>query len=514
MNHPVDGAHYASIIESSDDAIISKTLQGRVLTWNAAAQRIYGYSAEEMLGQSMARLLPPDRPQEEDLILEQIRRGERVAHFETVRQKKSGELIDVSLLISPVRDTAGVITAASHIARDITENKLRDAKLQHTQKLESLGVLAGGIAHDFNNLLTGIMGNTSVTLDAISTDHPMRGPLLDVLHASERLAHLTRQLLAYAGKGGFVIEPISLSELVREISALLQTSIPRNVQLRLELRDDLPTVDADAGQLQQVIMNLVINGAEAVPADTNGTVLVTTKLQAIDDQYANSILAGAYVPPGLYVMLEVHDTGCGMDAQTEARIFDPFFTTKIMGRGLGLAAVQGIVKSHRGALKVYSTLGKGTTFRVLLPVGSKALAAQTPNMAVFHTEAADQVIMVVDDEELIRRTAKTMLERHGYTVVLAENGRDGVNLWRLLREKVALVVLDMNMPVMNGEEAFAEFRKLSPTLKVVLSSGYNQADTLTRFSGKGLAGFVQKPYNSAALIQVIGKALSPSSGPS
>src|SRR4051812_14293518 len=256
-------AQLAAIVESSDDAIVSKTLEGVILTWNTGAERLYGYTASEAIGREMTMLLPEDRPDEEAEILARIGRGERVEHFETVRRRKNGERIDVSLTISPTRNKEGQITGASHVARNITDRKRLDEQLRHTQKLESLGVLAGGVAHDFNNLLTGILGNTSLALEMISSDNPTRAILRDVVNASERASHLTRQLLAYAGKGRFVIEPINLSGLVREISSLIQTSIPKSVQLRLELRDDMPSVQADAGQLQQIVMNLVINGAEA-----------------------------------------------------------------------------------------------------------------------------------------------------------------------------------------------------------------------------------------------------------
>ena len=365
----------AAIVESSDDAIISKTLEGIVLTWNAGAEHVYGYRADEMIGRPMTLLLPEDRQSEETEVLDRIRRGEGVEHFETVRRTKNGRLIDVSLRISPVRDRNGRIIGASHVARNVTERKQLEEQLRHTQKLESLGVLAGGVAHDFNNLLTGILGNASLALETVSSHHPARGLIRDVVSASERASHLTRQLLAYAGKGRFVIEPLNLSGLVREISSLIQTSIPRNVQLRLELPHDVPLIQADASQIQQVVMNLVINGAEAIPPNDNGTVLVTTGVQNVDEQYLLSTLGDrSDLPAGTYVSLEVHDTGCGMDEGTLSRIFDPFFTTKFTGRGLGLAAVQGIVRGHKGAMKVYSQPGKGTTFKVLLPATVETIA--------------------------------------------------------------------------------------------------------------------------------------------
>jgi two-component system cell cycle sensor histidine kinase/response regulator CckA len=493
---------FAALVDSSEDAIVSKTVEGIILTWNKGAERMYGYPAAEVAGRPMTLLLPEDRADEEAEVLERIRRGERVEHFETVRRTKSGELIAVSLTISPIHDKNGLIIGASHVARNITDRKRLDEQMWHAQKLESLGVLAGGVAHDFNNLLTGILGNASLALETLSPNNPARPMLREVLTASERAAHLTRQLLAYAGKGRFVIEPVNLSGLVREISGLIQTSIAKNVQLRLDLRDDVPLIQADSSQLQQIVMNLVINGAEAIGEDANGTVLVTTGIQNVDEQYLLSMLEVSELAPGRYISLEVHDSGCGMDEPTLCRIFDPFFTTKFTGRGLGLAAVQGIVQGHKGALKVYSRPGSGTTFKVLFPA-TEELAEPKPAPAL-HLRGKGELILVVDDEEIIRRTAKAMLERYGYTVVVADNGKEGVDLFSVLGDKVAAVLLDMTMPVMNGEEALRHMKMINPHIRVVLSSGYNEVEAIRRFTGKGIAGFIQKPYSSAGLAEKLG----------
>jgi two-component system cell cycle sensor histidine kinase/response regulator CckA len=495
-----------AIVESSEDAVIGKNLDGTILTWNKGAEQVYGYTAAEAIGHAMTLLLPEDLPDEETAILKRLARGERVDHFETVRRTKNGELIDVSLTISPVRDRTGKIIGASHVARDITHRKRLDEQVRHTQKLESIGLLAGGIAHDFNNLLTGILGNTSLALESLPANNPVRALLRDVVHASERAAHLTRQLLAYAGKGRIIIEPINLSELVREISTLVQTSIPRNVQLRLDLRDDIPSIQADAGQLQQLIMNLVINGAEAIGSDQNGTVLVTTGVQNIDEDYLLTTVGEPGLAVGDYISLEVHDTGSGMDEATLSRIFDPFFTTKFTGRGLGLAAVQGIVHGHKGTMKVYSSPGSGTTFKVLFPAAAEV--ATTRSTVAPQRMGNDELILVIDDEQIIRRTAKAMLERHGYTVVLAENGKEGVELLQVLADKVSAVLLDMTMPVMGGEEAFSRIKNIKPDVKVILSSGYNEVETIRRFTGKGLAGFIQKPYSSEALMEKVRSVLN------
>jgi PAS domain S-box-containing protein len=496
----------ASIVESAEDAIIGKTLEGIILTWNGGAERVYGYPNAEAIGKPMTMLLPEGRPNEENEILERIRRGEQVEHFETVRKTKGGKLIDVSLTVSPIRDSSGRIIGASHVGRNVSERKVQEEQLRHTQKLESLGVLAGGVAHDFNNLLTGILGNASLALGSVSTHDPVSGLLRDLVTAGERASHLTRQLLAYAGKGRFVIEPIDISALVREIAALIQTSIPKNVQLRLELADDLQSIEADVSQVQQVVMNLVINGAEAIAQNDNGSVVVATRMQNVDEHYPLTTLDGApELPAGRYVSLDIHDTGCGMDEATLSHIFDPFFTTKFAGRGLGLAAVQGIVRGHKGAMKIYSRPGEGTTFKVLFPATQQAPA---PKKAIIpHIAATSELILVIDDEEIIRRTARSMLEREGFTVVVAENGKEGVDLFQVLSEKVAAVLLDMTMPVMNGEEAYSRLKAIKSGVKVILSSGYNEVEAVQRFAGKGLVGFIQKPYSADTLREKIRMAL-------
>lgn len=496
----------AAIVESSDDAIISKSTDGTVLTWNGGAERVYGYTVAEAIGQRMTLLLPDDRPTEEVQILDRISLGEQVTHFETIRRTKNGRLIDVSLTISPIRDQHNVIVGASHVARDVTERKQSDREFRHAQKLESLGVLAGGIAHDFNNLLTGILGNTSLVLEILPTVHPGRELLRDVLNASNRASRLTRQLLAYAGEGRFVIELIDLSLLVRETSTLIHTSIPTNVCLQLDLRDELSLINGDVSQLEQLVMNLIINASEAVGPDASGTVSVSTSMQNVDTTHLLDPLWGSSdLATGSYVGLEVRDTGCGMDQETISRIFDPFFTTKFAGRGLGLAAIQGIVRGHNGRISVHSHPGAGTTFRILLPATQgAALTKLTPTPQPL---AQGQLILLIDDEDMIRRTTAAILEHCGYTVVAAESGQDGVGLYRMLEGRVSAVLLDMTMPVMNGEETFVLLKGIDPEVKVILCSGFSELDVISQFTGKGLAGFIQKPYSVAELADVVASVI-------
>jgi PAS domain S-box-containing protein len=490
-------AQLAAIVDSSEDAIISKNLAGIVLTWNAAAERIYGYTAEEMRWRHMSVLLPPDRLNEEDRILERLNRGERVEHFDTVRVRKDGRLINVSLTISPIRDNDGAVRGASHIARDITAQKTFQNELLHTQKLESLGVLAGGVAHDFNNLLVGILANSSLVANSLPAANPHRKVLADIVSAGERAAALTRQLLAYAGKGRFVTEPVNLSALIREIHTLIQTSIPRNVQVRLELQDDLPPIEGDAGQLQQVIMNLVINGAEAI-GDQPGLVVVTSGTQEVDEQYAETVWSQAELTPGRYAVVEASDSGSGMDEETVRKIFDPFFTTKFAGRGLGLAAVLGIVRGHKGALKVYSAPGKGSSFRVFFPVmAGAAVATGTPQAT--SELFGHGTILVVDDEEIVRKAARFTLERYGYHVLAARGGEEAIRCFGQAHGQIGLVLLDLTMPGISGEEVVRAMKSIDPGVRVLLSSGFNEVEAVRRFTGKALHGFIQKPYSSRAL---------------
>jgi two-component system, cell cycle sensor histidine kinase and response regulator CckA len=492
-------AEKADIVQHSNDAIFSRTLTGVITSWNPAAERLYGYTAAEVTGQNVRMLLPAEAP-------EPILHEDQAEPFETTALRKDGTSADVSVTISPVFDRDGNRTGASVIARDITERKKADLHLRETQKLESLGVIAGGVAHDFNNLLVGVMGNASLVLDSMPSSSVHHRRLQGVVGAAEKASDLTRQLLAYAGKGRFLTEQVDLSTLVREISTLIQTSVPRTVQLRLELSEGLPTIEADPSQLQQVVMNLVINGAEAVPEGQNGTVLVTTEAQDLDEPYLRQNFAGETLAAGRYVSLEVHDTGAGMSEEIRGRIFDPFFTTKFTGRGLGLAAVLGIVRGHKGTIRVYSHPGKGTTFKVLLPSMSVPVSSVNKPQPL-ETMSGSGTILVVDDEEVVRTTCQASLESYGYTVLIANEGRSGVEIFRKHASEIAAVILDMTMPVMSGEEAFRHMRAIRPDARIIVSSGYNETETIRRFAARGIAAFAQKPYTATKLAKIVKEVL-------
>ncbi|HJT87099.1 MAG TPA: GAF domain-containing protein [Bryobacteraceae bacterium] len=406
-------------------------------------------------------------------------------------------------------DETGAPARMIGLGLDVSDRHALEESLRNSQKLESVGLLAGGVAHDFNNLLTGILGNASLAMDLVPPRSPAVPLMESVMQASERAADLTRQLLAYSGKGRFVIEPVDLSELVKEIGNLLRTSIPKLVQLNLQLAPGLPAIEADSSQIQQVIMNLVINAAEAI-GERPGTVTVRTGLQIIGEAGHASVkgLAG-----GIYVYLEVLDTGCGMDGETQARIFDPFFTTKFTGRGLGLAAVSGVVRGHRGAIRVHSAPGQGSIFRVFFPA-SEAHAGSAQNEKF---PAADMrgsgLVLVIDDEETVRGVAESTLHQYGYDVAIARDGREGVEIFRRAPGGFRAVLLDLTMPVMGGEDTLRLLKEIRPDIPIIASSGYSELEASRRFREGALAGFLQKPYTGAALAAKLKQAPAPRTPP-
>jgi Signal transduction histidine kinase, nitrogen specific len=330
----------------------------------------------------------------------------------------------------------------------------------------------------------------------------MRGHLTDLILAANRAADLTTQMLAYAGKGRFIVAPVNVTQLIAEITTLVRASIPKTVNVRLDLDKSIPHVEADRNQLQQLVMNLIINGAEAMGDGRPGTIVVRTGTQELDETYIRTALPGAEVPAGEYLYIEVRDEGCGMDESTKARIFEPFFTTKFTGRGLGLAAALGIVKAHRGAIRVYSTPGEGSVFKVFFPtrpVKGRGEASQNT--------VTRETVLVADDEEIVRRLAKTALESHGYRVLLAANGREAIDLMREMPGAVAVAILDLTMPIVSGDEAMRELKKIQPGLPIILSSGYTEAEAMGRFETGEIAGFVKKPYTTSQLRATIRAAL-------
>ncbi len=414
-------------------------------------------------------------------------------------------LTDSNMVLASARDISDRVRAEQ------SRRKL-ETQLQHAQKLESLGVLAGGIAHDFNNLLTSILGYSDLARDALQPDSTPRSYVDEVVKGARRAAELTQQMLAYSGKGKFVVQPLSLSALVEDMGRLLEVSISKKCVLKYHFVPDLPACEADAAQMRQIIMNLIINASEAI-GERSGVIAVSTGVIYCDRAYLSESYLDDNLPEGLYTYLEVADTGCGMSDETKARLFDPFFTTKFTGRGLGLAAVLGIVRGHHGALKVYSELGTGTTFKVLFPATSDPAHPGTDRAEAASSWRGHGIALIVDDEESVRGLARQMLEKMGFTVLTAVDGRDGVEVFRREHERIRLVLLDMTMPHLDGEQSFREMRRIRTGVPTVLSSGYNEQTATNRFAGKGLAAFIQKPYQYQQLVDVVRKALGEATEP-
>ena len=481
-----------AFLESASQGILAVDCRGAILLVNEKTEEMFGYSRQELLGHPVELLLPEG--------YRSAHSGHRAEYFRNPRKrpmgvgldltgrKKDGSEFPVEISLSHVRD--GRESVALAFVTDITGRKRNEERLREAAKLESLGVLAGGIAHDFNNLLVGIMGNASLALEETVPGSPARGMLRGVIEASERAASLVRQLLAYSGKGRFQIGPVDLSKLVAESAGIMRTSVAQAVKLRFELADGLPAIETDASQMQQLVMNLVINGGEAI-GERPGTVVVRT---AFDPE------------PAAAVRLEVQDDGCGMDAATKERIFDPFFSTKFTGRGLGLAAVQGIVRTHRGSIEVQTALGRGSKFTVRLPVSVRK--ANEAGQGSAARGVGRNTVLLADDEEVVRSSAKFALEKHGYKVLLARDGDEVIRIFQRDAAEVALVVLDLTMPVMSGLETLRRLRAMRPDVPVVLSGALSDAGTIGPFRAEGAAGFLQKPYTAAQITSQVQAALA------
>ena len=468
-----------NLIDASPLAICAFNTDGSVRKSNTAADTLFA----------------SDRLVFEPL-LERANRGEVLSGVEVSRATSAGSVI-YQFWASPLTSGDGERNGTLVLAADVSERKAFDAKLLQTQKLESLGVLAGGIAHDFNNLLTGIMGNTSLLMELHADDPRSASMLQQVLRASQRAADLTSQMLAYAGKGKFVLAPVDLSAVVREIAALIQSSVSKQVRLRFDLDGDLPLMEMDPSQIQQVVMNLVMNATEAIPV--RGEVLITTAVKHLDVDFIRRELKDSDLPPGRYVSLAVCDTGIGMDEETMARIFEPFFTTKFTGRGLGLAAVHGIMRGHRGGLTLHSVPGEGSTFQLFFPAFQDIGKAGKKKAPAPSVKAAQGLVLVVDNELLVRQIAANTLKMLGYRAEVAESGEEALRKLPQLLHELDAVLLDLTMPGWDGRETFVRLKQVAPHIPVLVSSGYDELEAERSFQGMPFDGFLQKPYTASQL---------------
>ena len=505
------------VIDLVPHFIFAKDWNGRFLLANESLARAYRTTTADIVGRSDADFDPNAR--EVSAFLEADRAVIASGQLKLIPEESmtdaSGQTRTLSTIKIPftfpgpdgdIRAVLGVAVDITDLKRAQTERQQIETKLLETQKLESLGLLAGGIAHDFNNLLTGILGNAGLA----RLDAPAGWRGLDSLQGIEkaalRAADLCKQMLAYSGKGRFVIQRIDLNELLTDTTQLLQISINKKASLRFNLAQALPPIQADASQMRQVVMNLVINAAEAL-GEKGGSITLSTSRCRADADYLSATRSPLPLPAGDYVCLEVGDDGQGMSRETVARIFDPFFTTKFTGRGLGLAAVQGIVRGHQGAIKVYSEPGRGTTFKLLFPAATgtaESLAQPASTPAEWRGEGR---VLVVDDEESVRTVAVRLLAKLGFTPDVAVDGVEALERFKAAPAVYRLILLDLTMPRLDGEETFRQLRQFNPGVRVILMSGFNKVDAINRFIGRGLAGFVQKPFEVDTLSAEVRRVL-------
>ncbi|MDP8206816.1 MAG: PAS domain S-box protein [Candidatus Electryonea clarkiae] len=504
---------YRMLVDNAFDAIY--LLRGRSYEYvNPRFCEITGYSSMELTSPDFDYnvILTDETKEFIQLRYEARERGEDISNqYQVEILNKSGEVLHVEVSTVPIGQPGEV--AVLGIMRDITQRKQAEeerrkleSRFQEAQKKESLSILAGGIAHDFNNLLVGILGNASLALMDLSPFSPAKESLEEIEKSAQRAADLTKQMLAYSGKGRFVIKDFDLSELVSEMTRLVKASISKKARLESHFDRELPGIKGDMTQIRQLAMNLIINASEALE-DKEGVITIKTGVKKCSEDFLNGTYLDEELSPGDYVYLEVTDTGCGMNDETLGKIFDPFFTTKFTGRGLGLAASLGIVEGHKGTISISSSLGEGAAFIVYFPVSAPHLQSPIEKLKTEIISRGAGTILIVDDEPAVLSLGKRALERAGYTILTAVDGEDGIEVFRKNADKVSLILLDLTMPKLNGDEAIIELKKIKPDVKVILSSGYSEEAARERFADQGLAGFIHKPYKLMKLIEMVNEFL-------
>jgi len=499
-------------LASIGDAVVTTDEKARITFMNSVAEELTGWKTESAQGKPIDEVLILVRESGsvnvENPLIHALSAGTTAGVDDTVLISREGRRIPVDHSASAIRDANNSIVGGVLVFRDISERKRNEAlerenreRIRETARLESLGQMAAGIAHDFNNLLTGILGNASLLTESVAdTDLPKAH---DILNSAERAASLTNQILAYSGNSWLEKKSVDLNLLVRESAPLIRPSIRSQIELEL-VNADL-TLEADPGQIRQIIVNLAINASEATP-DGKGVVFIRTDIiEHLPSRF--SPLVHAAIDSGTYALLEVRDNGTGISKDAQKRMFDPFFTTKFTGRGLGLSAVLGIVKAHHGDIEVLSEVGKGSTFRIILPVTTRAPQVFTrspqPSGLVVPT---NQTVLVVDDEEVIRKLASIALKSHGMRPLVAVDGSQALAILRA-EPTVSLVILDLTMPVMSGDEALPRIKEMRPDLPVIISSGFSETEILRRFESAGIASVISKPYTIPVFVSKVVNAL-------
>ena len=538
--------HGSELLADAPIACHELDLHGNIVWVNQAECLLLGLPEKRILGNAAWVIIAPETQTQSRDVLQRMLHGEPPpAPLERTIIRGDGSRLIVEIYSQHIRDARGRLVGLRSFLLNITarkqaeealrkaqeglENRIRErthalelaneflrremeerqkreaehrkleAQVQHAQRLESLGVLAGGIAHDFNNLLASIMGYASLAARDLAEGSRPRQSLEQVLTAARSAADLTQQMLAYSGRGTVVVDLLNVTQLIESVVRLIETTISKKATLQLSLARDLPPVQGDASQIRQVVMNLITNASESL-GDSRGTVEVRTGVQWAEAGELEPLEPGQILPAGRYVSIEVADTGCGMDDETLAKIFDPFFTTKFTGRGLGLAAVLGIIRGHHGSIRVDSRVGAGTTFRVMFPAAEGTVTDTEQDLREQPSWRSDGLVLVVDDQPAIRDLARTVLEQAGLSVLTARDGYEAVTMFTEHARDIHAVLLDLSMPGMDGGEVFRHITQVVPDIRVVLCSGYNEQDVNTQFEHHKPAGFLRKPYHPAELV--------------
>ena len=497
---------YRHLIETLPDGVYKSSHSGKFIEINPAMVKILGYDTkDELMNIDIKKQLYFNEGDRESVTLDEDLNERSVYRL----RKKDGTEVWVEDQGRLVVDEENNILYHEGVLRDITERKNSEQALRQAQKLESIGTLAGGIAHDFNNLMNAVLGQSGLALHKLPKESPAAEHIEKAMKASERVADLTKQLLAYSGRGKFFINEIDLNTLVKENVQILEVSIPKTTSLMLELDNLSPHIMGDVSQVQQVIMNLIINAGEAMGLNPGTIHLRTSRIEIADNSAVYSRYTVSLLAPGSYALLQVRDTGSGINQETLSRIFDPFFTTKFTGRGLGLAAVLGIIKGHKGGLRIVSEEGNGTLFEIVFPLVVPSGRTSAPEKkALSVMNGVGKTILVIDDESTVIELLNDLFKGLNFNVIGAVEPLEGIEIYRRKHESIAMVVLDYSMPHMDGKTAFEELLKIDNSVKVILCSGYSEEETLSNFGKARPSGFFQKPYSTDALARRVAEILS------